>query len=122
MKIQILLDMNLSPAWVPLLTGSGIHAVHWSAVGDPRATDREIVDWAIANSYWILTHDLDFGTLLALTHQTGPSVIQLRAQDILPEHLGTTVLSILQQYESELASGALVVIDDFRHRVRVLPL
>ena len=31
------------------------------------------MDWALTNGYAVFTHDLDFGTLLALTHATGPS-------------------------------------------------
>ena len=46
--------------------------MHWSTVGDPKATDRTIKDWAEANGCVDFTHDLDFGTILALTHKTGP--------------------------------------------------
>jgi predicted nuclease of predicted toxin-antitoxin system len=68
MSIKILIDMNLSPDWVPLLQNAGCTAVHWSIVGDPRTPDRGIMDWAEANAYVVFTHDLDFGTILALTH------------------------------------------------------
>ena len=46
MSIQILIDMNLSPDWVDELAKDGFAAVHWSTIGDPRAMDREIMDWA----------------------------------------------------------------------------
>jgi hypothetical protein len=72
MSIPILIDMNLSPDWVDELSKHGWAAAHWSAIGDPRATDREIMDWARVNSHVVFTHDLDFGTMLALTHATGP--------------------------------------------------
>lgn len=35
------------------------------------------------HGYTVFTHNLDFGTVLALTHATGPSVFHIRAQDIL---------------------------------------
>ena len=35
MSLAILVDMNLSPDWVPLLRQRGWSAVHWSMVGDP---------------------------------------------------------------------------------------
>lgn len=38
--MKILLDMNLSPAWVEFLEGEGFEAVHWSLVGEPNAPDR----------------------------------------------------------------------------------
>jgi predicted nuclease of predicted toxin-antitoxin system len=122
MSLNILVDMNLSPDWVPVLACSGWPAVHWSNVGDPRATDRVIMDWALANHHIVFTHDLDFGTILALTHATGPSVLQVRGQDVLPAHMEKVVVAALQQHESDLAAGAIVVVDEFRRRVRVLPI
>src|SRR6478736_6533518 len=100
MSVQVVIDMNLSPAWADLLQANGWSAVHWSSVGDPRATDREIMDWALANGYVVFTHDLDFGTALALTHAAGPSVLQVRGQDVLPGHMGPLVLAALRQHDS----------------------
>jgi predicted nuclease of predicted toxin-antitoxin system len=122
MSAKILVDMNLSPAWVPVLVRHGWAAVHWSDVGDPRATDRVLMDWALANGYIVFTHDLDFGTLLALTHAAGPSVLQVREQNVLPDHLEAVVVAALHQHEADLEAGALVVVDTRRCRVRVLPI
>lgn len=63
--MKILVDINLSPLWIPFLTGEGFTAIHWSQVGKATAADAEILDYAAAGSFVILTHDLDFGTLLA---------------------------------------------------------
>lgn len=122
MSVKILIDMNLSPDWVPVLQRHGWPAAHWSTVGDPRATDRTIMDWAVANGCIVFTHDLDFGTMLALTHATGPSVLQVRADDVLPDHLEGVVIAALRQHDADLASGALVVVDESKCRVRVLPI
>jgi predicted nuclease of predicted toxin-antitoxin system len=65
---------------------------------------------------------LDFGTMLALTHATGPSVLQVRAQNVLPEDIGPVVIAALRQHDAALTSGALVVVDLKKSRVRVLPL
>ena len=122
MTIRILIDMNLSPDWVEPLAAGGWPSVHWSTVGDPRATDREIMDWARTNGYVVFTYDLDFGTMLALTHAAGPSVIQVRGQNVLPDHMSPTILAALKQHESDLAAGALVVVDKAKSRVRILPI
>ncbi len=82
--MKLLIDMNLSPDWVEVFRRNGWEALHWSMVGDPRATDRAIMEWARANGYVVFTHDLDFGALLAVTQLNGPSVIQVRTQDIMP--------------------------------------
>ncbi len=122
MSVKIPIDMNLSPDWVPLLAHHGWPAVHWCTVGDPRAIDRVIMDWAIANGYVVFTHDLDFGAVLALTRSTGPSVLQLRTDDVLPDHLQGIVIAALKQHDSDLAAGALVVVDERKCRVRILPI
>ena len=122
MGIKLLIDMNLSPGWVEVLEQNGWPAVHWSTVGDPGATDRTIMAWAQAHQYVIFTHDLDFGTILAVTQAEGPSVIQIRAQDVLPEHSGSIVVAALRQHEPLLETGALIVVDESTHRARILPL
>lgn len=119
--MKILVDMNLSPEWVKVLKDAGWEAVHWSAVGDMRAPDEEILTWAREREYIVFTHDLDFGVLLALTHAEGPSVIQIRTQDVLPEAWGKRMVEILQNYESVLQNGALLTVDERKSRVRILP-
>ena len=120
--MKILVDMNLSPSWVPALERHGWSAAHWADVGDPRAADRVIMDWAADHGYVVFTHDMDFGTMLALSHEGTPSVLQIRAQDVFPIHLERTVLAALAQHEVDLSSGALVVVDETRSRVRLLPI
>ena len=122
MSLRIVVDMNLSAEWIPLLERAGWTVVHWSTVGDPRADDATIMAWASAHGYVVFTHDLDFGTALALTHAGEPSVIQVRSQRVLPEHIGPVVLASLKQYKRELSAGALVVVEPTKSRVRLLPL
>jgi len=119
---RLLVDMNLSTEWIPLLTAAGHDAVHWSEVGDPRAPDTDLMQWATAHGYAVFTHDLDFGTMLALTGARGPSVLQVRGLNVLPEAIGSLVLSLLSTYASEIEQGALLMADQRRQRVRILPL
>jgi predicted nuclease of predicted toxin-antitoxin system len=120
--MKLLVDMNLSPEWVAVLVAAGWESVHWSAVGDPRARDKEIMVWARQHGHVVFTHDLDFGTLLALTRAEGPSVIQIRTQNITPQASGPLAVKALRQFERELTAGALIVLDEARARARVLPL
>lgn len=120
--MKILLDMNLSPDWVPVLESAGFEAVHWSTIGNPSATDKVIMAWALTNDYIVFTHDLDFGTLLAITQADAPSVIQVRSQDILPANLGNLVINALRQFQQELEMGALVTVDEAKAKVRILPI
>ena len=120
--MRLLVDMNLSPRWVTALQAEGIEARHWSAVGAPSATDEEILDWTAANSFVLLTHDLDFGAILASSGANIPSVIQIRTEDLRPDVLAGRVASIFPQLAQALADGALVTIEPARERVRILPL
>ena len=122
MSLKILIDMNLSPQWVEVFKRRKIEAKHWSKVGDPRADDRVIMDWARENGYIVFTHDLDFGTILALTKAQAPSVIQMRTENVLPEYFSKTLISVVKKYKTHLHKGAIIVLDDMTHRLRILPL
>jgi predicted nuclease of predicted toxin-antitoxin system len=120
--MRLVIDVSLSPEWVDAFRAEGIDAVHWTTVGDARAKDREIIDWAREQGCIVFTHDLDFGAILALTHAAGPSVIQLRAQDVLPAAIGTKVTQVIAAHRVELEKGAIVTVDDSNERVRILPI
>lgn len=114
--------MNLSPAWVEALATDGWQAVHWSTVGASSASDREIMAWAKREGHIVLTHDLDFGAILAATNADAPSVVQLRIQDLAPSHSIRLVVKVLNAHGLELRQGALISIDEDKARVRILPL
>jgi predicted nuclease of predicted toxin-antitoxin system len=125
--MKLLVDMNLTPRWAEFLReavlgSSAVEAEHWSRLGPVNASDEDIMAFARAQNYIILTHDLDFGTILAVTKGAGPSVVQLRARDVNPEAIGQRVLAALRQSEAELESGALLTIEADRNRIRMLPL
>ncbi|MEW6103486.1 MAG: DUF5615 family PIN-like protein [bacterium] len=119
--MKLLIDMNLSPNWVEVFEREGWQTLHWSTVGDYGATDYVIMKWACENGYVVFTHDLDFGALLATTRAQGPSVIQVRTQDVLPRNLRYRLVQILRQYESVLEKGALITMDETKSKVHILP-
>jgi predicted nuclease of predicted toxin-antitoxin system len=119
--MKILIDMNLSPEWVEIFKQQDWDAIHWSEAGDIKATDKVIMEWAKERGYIVFTHDLDFGALLAATHSNGPSVIQVRTQDVMPQTLGSRLVQILQKYKTTLENGAFITVDEVRARVKILP-
>jgi len=78
--------------------------------------------WAREHNHIVFTHDLDFGTILALTRVDGPSVVQVRTHDVLPSHLEHVVVAAIRDNEAELNKGAIVTIDESRGKVRMLPI
>ena len=80
--MKLIVDMNLSPRWIPLLGRSHIEAVHWSSLGSVTALDTEIMTYAVEHGYIVLTNDLDFSAILAATRGAKPSVVQIRSDDL----------------------------------------
>jgi len=70
----------------------------------------------------VITHDLDFGAILAASRGGKPSVVQLRADDINPDAGAELVISALRECAAELQEGALLTIDVARVRITLLPL
>jgi predicted nuclease of predicted toxin-antitoxin system len=119
--MKLLIDMNLSPDWVRFLSNAGVEAVHWSSIGTANAPDTEIMAYASNHGFVVLTQDLDFGVILAITKVQKPSVVQIRSEDLDPNSIGKIVLSALVEGESSLESGALLTVDAKRTRLRLLP-
>lgn len=120
--MKLLVDMNLSPRWVEFLARNHFEALHWTNAGDPRAADAELMAYAARHDYVVLTNDLDFGAILAVTHANKPSVVQIRSDNLDPDVIGHQVIAALRQVEDQLRAGALVNVALQRTRLRVLPL
>lgn len=117
--VKILIDMNLSPQWEAFFSHVQMEALHWTRID---ATDIEIMAFAAQNDFVVLTHDLDFGSILAATQGSKPSVIQIRADDLRPASIGQRVAHALRAAASEIKAGALITIDVNKTRLRILPL
>jgi predicted nuclease of predicted toxin-antitoxin system len=120
--MKVLIDMNLSPKWVSWLEKVEIDASHWSSLGNIMAPDSEIAHYAETHDFVILTNDLDFGAILAANQGSKPSVIQLRSENLNPDHAGTIIVSAIFGLSDELQSGALVTVDADHLRIALLPL
>jgi predicted nuclease of predicted toxin-antitoxin system len=71
----------------------------------------------------IVTADADFGAILATRHLTGPSVILFRRwTPRRAESIAALILENLPKFNLELERGCIVVIDQARIRIRMLPV
>ena len=120
--MTLLVDMNLSPRFASALNESGFSALHWSEVGAFNAPDTDILAYAKANDFVVVTHDLDFSSILAKTQLNRPSVIQIRATQINSLGLINTFINELNQHQNKLNDGALMTFDEKGTRIRELPL
>lgn len=120
--MKLLIDMNLSPTWVPILEAHGWEAKHWSTVGPGNAPDTVFMRWARENGYVVLTQDLDFAQIPFATGDTGPSVVHLRMNNEFEPAARDRVCAALAQAESSLVQGALLTLSGTRARLRHLPI
>ena len=119
--MRFLTDAGVSPKTVEFLKQLGHEAVHVRTLGLQRATDPELVERARADSSVVVTFDLDFGEVLALGVLDKPSVILFRLTDERAESVNQRLSAVLAERLAELESGALVLVEDTRYRVRKLP-
>ena len=120
--MTLLLDMNLSPKLVSILAKLQVDAMHWHSVGNPTASDTEIMTYAEVNNCVVVTYDLDFTALLCATQTQKPSVIQIRKQGIDLVILADLLATSLRQWGDDLSKGAILTLDAKKLRVRLLPL
>lgn len=120
--MRLVLDVNLPPKLAEALRKIGLDAVHWTDVGPTTAPDSEILAWAAANDRAIVTQDLDFPELLALSNARLPSVVLLRNANALGPSLASILKSATEQCRDALNDGAIVVVDARGLRVRTLPI
>jgi predicted nuclease of predicted toxin-antitoxin system len=121
--LKFLLDEGLSPRVGGLLADAGHDAVHARDLGLRSAADPVILQAAVDSHRVLLTLDTDFGTLLAHSGDSIPSVVLFRGNVTRrPERQAALLLANLDQLETTLTEGALVVIGGNRLRIRSLPI
>jgi predicted nuclease of predicted toxin-antitoxin system len=70
----------------------------------------------------VLSFDLDFGDILALGVMDKPSAIILRLADERADSVNARLSTVLTERSADLESGALILVEDTRYRVRKLPI
>jgi predicted nuclease of predicted toxin-antitoxin system len=119
--MKIIIDVNLAVRWADMLSARGIKAVHWTKIGAANAQDIEIMSYARQNGYSVFTNDLDFSAILVSTQASGPSVIQIRADDTRPEAHLDRVANILKTNSEAIEQGTIITIDPNKTRLHILP-
>ena len=120
--MRFLLNMNLPRDLGVRLAAQGHACRHVGAIGMAQASDVAIIEEARGNDEVIVTHDLDYGHLLAFSGQAAPSVIIIRMRNTHPNNLFARIVTALSETEQPLLDGAIVTLEDANLRVRTLPV
>ncbi len=120
--MRFLADMGISSTTVTWLRTEGHDVVHARELGMARAPDALIVEKAGQEGRVILTCDLDFGDIMASSGAVQPAIILIRLRNQTPAHVNGRLRQVLAQSHPAITNGALVTVEESRHRVRLLPL
>lgn len=114
--------MGLSMRVVEWLRSRGHDVVHLRDQGLQRLPNGKIFEKATAEDRVVLTFDLDFGEIVASSPASQTSVVVFRLQNTRTDHVMTRLERVLQESRGALDQGAVVIVEDTRHRVRLLPV
>ena len=120
--MKFLGDMGIPPRLVEELRHRGHDAVHLQEQGLGTMPDPEILRKAREEKRILLTHDLDFGELLAASGGRLPSVIIFRLKDMRAQNVSLHLFNILDQQSEALTKGAICSVTERRVRIRTLPI
>ena len=120
--MKLLLDMGLAPRTASFLRTAGHDAVHLSEQNLQRLPDEQIVQKAVVEGRVVVTFDLDFSAIVALQRLAQPSVILFRLEEFTTDRVNLMLQDLLALHEKSLQSGAIIVVEPDRIRVRSLPI
>lgn len=120
--MKFLSDMRISQKTVEWLRTENYDSVHLREENLHKMKDEEIFEKAKKEDRIILTCDLDFGAILALSHSEFPSVILFRLSNERPENINKYLKTVLSKHSDDLKTGCIITVEDNRYRIRMLPI
>jgi len=120
--MKFLLDMPVSPLLLHVLQSYGHEGVHAYQIGKDRASDREVLEIARRESRIVITADLDFPRLLALSLAEGPGLVLFRGGNYSDSEMCDLLERLLKTVRPEVMERSVCVVDKSRIRITQLPI
>lgn len=120
--MRFLADMGVSQQVIAWLRANGHDANHLRDEGLHRLPNGEIFRKAANENRIVLTFDLDFGEILAGSGEQVVSVILFRLRNTRTDFVQQRLADVLDSSGAELTQGAIIIVEDGRHRLRRLPI
>lgn len=120
--MRFLINENLALSCAMAMRSIGYEAVHVAEIRLTSTDDEDIVAFALQEDYFIITFDLDFSRIVALSRKRLPSVITFRVGELSVTNFQELILLNLPNISNDLSEGALVTIDPRGTRTQRLPV
>ena len=120
--MKFLLDMPVSPSLLDVLEANGHEGVHAHQIGKDQAPDTELLVIARREDRVVITADLDFPRLLALSLAEGPGVILFRGGNYSDLEMCDLLERVLSEIPAATSESSICVVDKNRIRFTKLPI
>ena len=120
--MRFLADMGVSLRIVQWLREQGHDIKHLRDENLQRLPNGDIFEKAAVEKRILLTFDLDFGEILALSAGRIVSVILFRLQNTCTPNVRSRLETVLAESATVLQQGAIIIVEESRHRIRRLPI
>lgn len=120
--MRIIADVHIRPITVQHLNTLEHEVIRSNEILPDEAPDREIIERALATGRAILTQDLDFSEIIALSGTTLPSLITLRLADASVGNVNRILEIVLPDLEEHVTAGVAATVTDRGVRIRQLPI
>lgn len=116
--MRFLADMGVHRAVVDWLEAQNHNVAHLRDLELHTLPDPEIFEKAVAEHRVVLTFDLDFGEITAYSKGKRAGVVLFRLHNTRAQHVIERLSRVLADSSTALGEGAIVIVEEGRHRVR----
>jgi len=120
--LKFFADECISPVTVSFLLENGYKAKHAEDVKMSSAKDSEILNYTTKKDMILITQDLDFSALLALSGNSHPGVITIRLKFPSPKNVNNALKKLLDSQSEQQIKGSIIILEETRIRFRKLPI
>ncbi|MBN1119549.1 MAG: DUF5615 family PIN-like protein [Anaerolineae bacterium] len=120
--MKFLADMGISNLTVGWLRDQGYDALHAREAAMQRTPDEDLLEKARSEGRVLLTLDLDFGYLMAVSGARLPSVVIFRLGNKTAEYVTARLKDVLACCTDRLQEGAIISVEEVAIRIRQLPV
>lgn len=114
--------MDISPKTVSFLNLKGYPSKRLNELNLQKASDEEVINFASQENWIIITIDLDYPEIIALSRKKSPLAVIFRIDNPEVNILNSLLQEHLEEIIDDLNNGAIATIEADRIRIHPLPI